>query len=43
MIGDAFDFLDACGVVRGEALGQLQQELFGRYGEARHFGEAGVR
>ncbi len=43
VIRHTFDVLDARGVVRGEALGQLQQELFGGFGKARHFGETGVR
>ncbi len=34
---------DARGIMRGEALGQLQQEWFGASEEARHFGETGAR
>ena len=43
VIRHALDVLDARGVVRGEALDELQQELLGRIGKARHFGEAGAR
>jgi hypothetical protein len=43
VIRHALDFLDARGVVRGEALGQLQQELLGGFGKARHLGETRAR
>lgn len=43
VVRHALDFLDARGVVRGEALDELQQELLGGFREARHFGEAGAR